>query len=144
MRVYLDNCCFNRPFDDQGQIRIRLEAEAKLYIQDLILGGRIELAWSYVLDYETSANPFEQRRRAIAGWRERAMVDVEETPGILHRAGVLSKKGVKSLDALHVACAVEAECDYLLTTDDALLKRAKSVADVRVLDPMGFIREVNQ
>lgn len=24
MLLYLDNCCFNRPFDDQVQIRIRL------------------------------------------------------------------------------------------------------------------------
>ncbi len=30
MRIYLDNYCFNRPFDDQSQIRINLEAEAKL------------------------------------------------------------------------------------------------------------------
>ena len=33
MRVYLDNCCYNRPFDDQAQLRIRLETEAKLEIQ---------------------------------------------------------------------------------------------------------------
>lgn len=36
MRVYLDNCVMNRPFDDQSHIRIRLEAEAKLYIQACI------------------------------------------------------------------------------------------------------------
>jgi hypothetical protein len=36
MRVYLDNCCFNRPFDDQSQARVRLEAEAKLEIQQRI------------------------------------------------------------------------------------------------------------
>jgi hypothetical protein len=36
MRVYLDNCCFNRPFDDQRHLRIRLEAEAKLSIQEAI------------------------------------------------------------------------------------------------------------
>jgi len=29
MKLYLDNYCFNRPFDDQTQIRIRLETEAK-------------------------------------------------------------------------------------------------------------------
>ena len=34
MRIYLDVCSFNRPFDDQSQLRIRLEAEAKLKIQD--------------------------------------------------------------------------------------------------------------
>ena len=43
MRVYLDNCMFNRPFDDQVQIRIRLESEAKLYVQDKIKSKGIEL-----------------------------------------------------------------------------------------------------
>lgn len=27
MRVYLDNCCYNRPYDDQSQMRIHLETE---------------------------------------------------------------------------------------------------------------------
>lgn len=46
MRIYLDNCCFNRPFDDQKQLRIRLEAEAKIGVQEEIMKGTIELAWS--------------------------------------------------------------------------------------------------
>ena len=50
MKVYLDNCSFNRPFDDQDQIRIRIEAEAKLFLQKLIDQGKLELAWSYILD----------------------------------------------------------------------------------------------
>ncbi len=50
MRIYLDNCCFNRPFDDQGQTRVRLEAEAKLCIQENIREGALELAWSYIID----------------------------------------------------------------------------------------------
>ena len=66
MRVYLDNCCFNRPFDDQSQARIRLESEAKLEIQQRIKDRGIELAWSYVLDYENQANPFEERRDTVA------------------------------------------------------------------------------
>jgi len=36
MRIYLDNCVFNRPFDDQSHLRVRLEPEAKLYIQSRI------------------------------------------------------------------------------------------------------------
>ena len=52
MRIYLDNCCFNRPFYDQSQIRIRLESEAKLKIQDDILEGKLKLVWSYILDAE--------------------------------------------------------------------------------------------
>ncbi len=36
LKIYLDNCVFNRPFDDQSQIKIKLETEAKLYILDFI------------------------------------------------------------------------------------------------------------
>jgi len=58
MRLYLDNCCFNRPFDDQSKIKIKLEAEAKLFIQEHIKAGLFELAWSYILDHENLSNPF--------------------------------------------------------------------------------------
>lgn len=44
MRIYMDNCCFNRPFDGQIQVRIRLETEAKLRIQERVVAGEIELA----------------------------------------------------------------------------------------------------
>ena len=39
MKIYLDNCCFNRPFDDQSQIKIHIEAQAKLDIQKNIKQG---------------------------------------------------------------------------------------------------------
>lgn len=65
MKIYLDNSCFNRPFDDQKQIRIKLETEAKLNIQERIIQKEIELTWSYILDFENEANPFEQRKPAI-------------------------------------------------------------------------------
>jgi len=29
MKVYLDNCSYNRPFDDQSQMRIYLETQSK-------------------------------------------------------------------------------------------------------------------
>jgi hypothetical protein len=75
----MDNCCFNRPFDGQSQIRTRLETEAKLRIQERIAAGEIELAWSYILDYENAANPFEERRAAVISWRSRSVVDIAET-----------------------------------------------------------------
>jgi predicted nucleic acid-binding protein len=36
LKVYLDNCANNRPFDDQKQIKIALETKAKRHIQRLI------------------------------------------------------------------------------------------------------------
>lgn len=54
MKLYLDNCMFNRPFDDQSNIKILLEAEAKLNIRENIRLGHYELVWSYILDYENA------------------------------------------------------------------------------------------
>lgn len=51
MRVYLDNCCYNRPFDDQSQLKVRLETEAKLFVQQPMRTGAVE----YVVDH---AKPF--------------------------------------------------------------------------------------
>ena len=45
MRVYLDNCCYSRPFDDQSQLRVRLEIEAKLEIQSQMRLGVLEYVW---------------------------------------------------------------------------------------------------
>ena len=56
MRVYLDNCCFNRPYDSQSQMRISLETQAKLYIQDLIRNKELELAASHMLRFENQFN----------------------------------------------------------------------------------------
>ena len=57
MRFYLDLCCFNRPYDDQAQSRIRIETEAKVVLQQKIKEGELELLWSSILDFECSKEP---------------------------------------------------------------------------------------
>lgn len=143
VRIYLDNCCFNRPFDDQRQTRIRLEAEAKLCIQENVRDGKLELAWSYILDFENGANPFEERRTTISNWRQYAAVDVEEAAAILQKANSLVGFGLKAKDALHISCAIAGGCEYFVTTDDGILRRGKDVQGVIVLDPASFVREMN-
>jgi hypothetical protein len=65
-RIYLDNCCLNRPYDDQTILRNYLEAEAKIYIQLEIVNEILELAWSYMIDYEIYFNPFNEPPRSRA------------------------------------------------------------------------------
>jgi predicted nucleic acid-binding protein len=142
MRVYLDNCTFNRPFDDQTQIRIRLETEAKLYIQERIRDGTLELVWSYILDYENLANPFEERRNIIQNWKASAFIDVDAGIEILAKANTLREIGLRNKDALHLACAIAAKCDYFVTTDDVILKKTVGFEDITVIDPPSFIRSV--
>ncbi len=146
MKIYMDNCCFNRPFDDQTNIRIRIETEAKLYIQEKIIKKEIELAWSYIIDYENRFNPFEERRNAIDKWKSHAIIDIIETSNIINNAELIQSLGVKSKDALHVACAVEAKCDYFLSTDDLLFKKLSGFDKIEVLNPLSFLTvlEVSQ
>jgi len=143
MRVYLDNCCYNRPFDDQNQIRIHLEAQAKLYVQSQIKDSKIELVWSYILDYENAFNPFEERKNIIEKWKSKAMLDIEENEHILQNAKELVSLGLKSKDALHVACAIEGKCDYFLTTDDKVLNKLKNYNKIEVVNPINVIANFN-
>ena len=143
MKIYLDNCCFNRPFDDQSQLRIMLESEAKLRIQENIRSGIFELVWSYVLDYENSQNPFRERREQIIKWRTYSNNDIEESEEVLNTASMIMKHGIKKLDSLHLACAIIANTDYFLTTDDGVIKKAKHIKNIQIVDPIGFIKEVS-
>lgn len=143
MRIYLDNCSLNRPFDDQSHFRVRLETEAKLYIQQKIREGEIELAWSYILDFENQTNPFLERREAVDRWRHYTAIDTDETTDIIAKAKAMSNTGIKSKDALHLACAIAMRCEYFVTTDDRILNRMKASTEIRVIDPVTFVREVN-
>ncbi len=51
LKIYLDSCCYNRPYDDQTQTKVVIETLAKLYVQELVLKHEIDLVWSYVLKY---------------------------------------------------------------------------------------------
>lgn len=144
MRIYLDNCCFNRPFDDQSQLRVRLEAEAKLGVQEKIRSGEHQLVWSYILDYENARNPFAERREQIGKWRSYAENDVQEDEEVLLLAARFSTHGIKQLDALHIACAVRAQAVFFLTTDMGILKKASLIQDILISDPTSFIREIVQ
>jgi len=138
-KIYLDNCVFNRPFDDQSQIRIKLETEAKLYIQAQIKQRRVVLVWSYILELENAHNPFVERRRAIAQWQTLAQMDINETETVLRMAHSVQALGLKSKDALHVACAIEAAADYFITTDDSTIKKLRDFSEIRVVNPLDFI-----
>ena len=134
----MDNCSFNRPYDDQSLLRNYLEAEAKIYIQKEILNNNFELAWSYILDYEIFFNPFSDRKSQILKWKDIAVVDVDESKNVLETANLITIKNIKAKDSLHLACALEAKCNFFITTDDKILN--KHVEEIIIIDPVGFIR----
>ena len=144
MRVYLDNCCFNRPFDEQLNIRVKLETDAKLYVQSLIREERLELAWSYMLDYENNDNPQLERKYIIQKWKSLSSIDTYETNNILIKADDFIKYGIKVKDALHIACAIEMGCDVFLTTDDKIKNKSNRIKEIKILNPIEFINTIEE
>ena len=110
-------------------------------IQERIVQKKVELAWSYILDFENEMNPIEQRRIAIRQWRKHATIDTDATEEIIEKAEELFHTGLKSKDALHGACAILLKCDFFLTTDEQLIKKAVGIREISVTDPITFIRE---
>ena len=144
MLIYLGICCFNRPFDDQCQLLVRLQTEAKLYIQDAIRRGIFTLVWSAAMDLENEANPDISRREAIALWKSFAVVDVDTSNDVEALAEEIVLLGIKPMDALHVASAIVAGATCLLTTDKALLKKMYRNPRLPALDPIDFIRNIQE
>ena len=143
-RIYLDNCCFNRPFDDQSFLTVKLETEAKLDVQEKIITRQLSLGWSYILDYENAANPFSERHDEIQLWKELADAFVEETQEVLSDMNTLILKGLKPVDALHIACAKALNCEYFLTVDKGILKRANLVTNIKIMNPIDFVIELEE
>ena len=138
MRVYLDNCCYNRPFDEQAQLRVVLETLAKLNIQQQMRDGVLEYVWSSVLDFEISKRRFLDRSLQIMPWAKGAVINVQIDDSIRFRAKEFEANGLKAMDALHVACAEAAECDWFFTTDRGILKKARNLTSMRVANPVEF------
>jgi len=141
MLIYLDMCCLNRPFDDQAQLLVHLQTQAKLFVQENIKTGQFTLIWSAILDLENTANPDRERTKAIAEWRMFAKHDVAATEQVEALADTLQAIGIKSMDSLHLACAISAGATYFLTTDKGILRKMTQDQRIRVLDPIAFLSE---
>ena len=143
MQVYLDNCCFNRPYDDQSFLSISLETQAKLHVQELVRQHKIEMVTSYVLEYENSVNPYEMRRTTIKEFMEQyetVYVSQNKMQQVETMANEIKKTGVKHKDACHIASAIIAGCDYFLSTDYRLLKYKTD--KIKIMNPIDFIKEL--
>ncbi len=138
MRIYLDNCCYNRPYDDQSQDKIEKETASVLLIQQKISEGKVELVRSYILDYENSCNPFPERRNSIAIWDKYSQIDISESSELLEIAEKISRLNISSKDSLHVASAIIADCKYFITTDEDLITKLSDNKLITVLNPIEF------
>jgi len=145
MKIYLDVCCLNRPFDDQIQTRIHLEAEAVLAIVGFVEDGEWEWISSEAVAYEISRTPNEERQERLWSLESRSTERLQLTDSILQEAKELQHLGFTTYDALHLTFAASADVDVFFTTDDKLLKRAQRYQEeikIPVANPLSWLQEV--
>ena len=125
--VYLDVCALCRPFDDQNQIRIRLETEAVMLILSHIRSGKLTLVSSTTHTVEIAAIPETEEREYLQALLEEIgqnlSPDLSQTRP---RAEQLVAQGIGPADAAHLAFAEQASADFV-TCDDRLLRQTRRI-----------------
>lgn len=140
----MDVCCWNRPFDDQTQTRVHLEAEAVLAIVLGIEQGHCQLLHGEVVDLEIANASDVERRERLQTLIPRHHHYIRCNEAISTRASELERRGFAGIDALHLACAESAGANIFLTTDDQLLRRAARLSgflQVRVANPLAWMQD---
>lgn len=146
-RIYMDVCCLNRPFDDQTQQRIRLEAEAVLLILNQCQIRAWRLVTSNALDTEVGLTPNPARLRQVQDLLSVATIKVQTSDALEQRIADLTQLGFTFYDAAHIASAERSQSDAFLTTDDRLLRRAKQFPgqlNVKIFNPVQWLTQTIQ
>jgi len=127
MKIYLDVCSLNRPFDNLSNDRIRLESEAVLAILAHCKAGTWALITSDVAAFEISLIPKEERRENVGRLRFVASLRIPLDDRLIRKAMEFAAAGIAPLHALHLAAALKGQADVFLTTDDDLLYRTRRI-----------------
>ena len=144
MIIYLDNCCYNRPFDDQTQERIHLESEVILTVLKMGQMKQVVIAGSDILQLEMNRMQDENKKQKVLDLYRVAGMRIPYTERIKKRsAEIMSVSKIRTFDSLHIASAEQANADVFLTTDDKLEKMAENLElGTRVVNPLRFAWEV--
>jgi predicted nucleic acid-binding protein len=143
MKIYMDNCCLNRPFDNQADLRVHLEAEAIKTIITLVERQIWQLVSSPILKFEIAKLTDEPRKIELRLMESLASEVIEINSSMINRAKQFESFGVQAFDALHLACS-ENNADIFLTVDDKFIKKAQTINGLKITvrNPLVWLNEV--
>ncbi|WP_028309775.1 twitching motility protein PilT [Desulfitibacter alkalitolerans] len=150
MKLYFDMNVYNRIFDNQTHMRVRFEAMAIDILFELIEKGNYKLVWSFILEYENNRNPFIERKFHIQSISTLCKEIIKPNDEIkLIAKDIVKGSNAKNKDALHLASAVNGNCDYFITCDDKLIKTIDNnwdslkdtIGNIRLYNPVDFLRK---
>ncbi len=144
LKLYLDNCCYSRIFDDLTQEKVNLEASAIETILRKHINKEVVIYKSMAIDYEISKINYENKRRQVEDlYDAMELIEIVYSQEIKQRAVELRKCNIKDMDSLHLAFAESKYIDYFITTDRLLINASKRAnLKIKVINPIEFIMEV--
>ena len=144
LKLYLDNCCYNRPFDDLEQEKINLEANAIENIFRKHINKKVEIYKSMAIDFEISKIKSDNKRRQVEDlYDAMELTEIDYSEEIKKRAIELRQYNIKDMDSLHLAFAESKDVDYFITADRLLINASKRAnLKIKVINPIEFIMEV--
>jgi predicted nucleic acid-binding protein len=139
-KLHIDVCALCRPFDDQSQLRVRLETDALFLILRYIESKNHELIVSPIHHLEISAIADSLERQGAAEILMHYGKEVEfNRASARKRAEELHQQSSDVADAAHLAVA-EQLADVFLSCDDKLLKKYRRLySNIVVQNPVEFL-----
>ncbi len=67
LKIYFDNCCYNRLFDDRSNIKNYLEREAVLIIMQKAFEQELKIIGSDILEIEMAKIRNDEKRNDVIG-----------------------------------------------------------------------------
>ena len=143
MRIYLDNCCYNRLFDDSTQERVKNESDA---LKAILVDKKDIIVGSHFLKFEISKiNDIGKRLSVLTLYNQAIDETINIDSKIIDMAKeIIAKSSIHELDALHLASAITAGVEVFLTVDDKLIKACDKLnLNIKVINPTN-IKESDQ
>ena len=144
MKIYLDTCCYRRPFDDQSESKIRRESKAIGNIIAMCRKNSYTIVGSEALLFEIKRiRNAKKRAKVLNFYNITAKEGDTDAPAGEERVKALAVQcGVQGLDVDHLALAEALNADFLITTDEDFVEACLNMGlNVKVVNPRDFLRK---
>ncbi len=144
MKIYLDNCCYNRLLDDRSYPKIYYERNSVMLILEFVEKGEVDLVGSQMLVREIEDTQDPYRKSVLQMIYGLCKDEIQINGAVLDRAEeIRHSTNIKYKDSIHLACAEAVKADALLTTDEKFLRNCNRIKIfTRVLNPGQWLLEV--
>ena len=93
-------------------------------------------------DFENDNNPNIENKKSIQIWESISKYICKSSDNILKRGSKIAENGIRANDALHIACTIESQCDYFITTETGLT--SKNIEEIKIINPIDFVRKMEE